>query len=103
MKCRFPLDAPVYATHQQASAYAQWANAALPTEAEWHRAAYKDDEQAYPWGNSIPNGGHGNFDFVEWDPVAVTANPAGDSAYGVSQMIGNGWEWTATPSRLRWV
>ena len=92
-----PLDAPVYATHQQASAYAQWANAALPTEAEWHRAAYKDDEQAYPWGNSLPNGVHGNFDFVEWDPVAVTANPAGDSAYGVSQMVGNGWEWTATP------
>ena len=92
-----PLDAPVYTTHQQATGYAQWANAALPTEAEWHRAAYKDDEQAYPWGNARPNGVHGNFDFVGWDPVAVTAHPGGDSAYGVSQMIGNGWEWTATP------
>jgi formylglycine-generating enzyme required for sulfatase activity len=92
-----PLDAPVYTTHQQATGYAQWANAALPTEAEWHRAAYKDDDQAYPWGNSLPNGVHGNFDFIDWDPVAVTAHPAGDSAYGVSQMIGNGWEWTATP------
>jgi formylglycine-generating enzyme required for sulfatase activity len=92
-----PPDAPVYATHQQASAYAQWANAALPTEAQWHRAAYKDDGQAYPWGNAAPNGVHGNFDFVDWDPVAVTTHPAGDSAYRVSQMVGNGWEWTSTP------
>lgn len=92
-----PVDAPVYATHEHASSYAQWAGAALPTEAEWHRAAYRDDQQAYPWGNAAPNGVHGNFDFADWDPVSVTAHPAGDSAYGVSQMIGNGWEWTSTP------
>ena len=92
-----PLDAPVYATHQQATTYAQWADAALPTEAEWHRAAYRNDQQAYPWGNAVPTRTRGNFDFVDWDPVAVTAHPAGDSSHGVSQMIGNGWEWTSTP------
>lgn len=92
-----PLDAPVYATHEQASSYAQWAGAALPTEAEWHRAAYRDPDEPYPWGNSAPNELHGNFDFAAWDPVSVTAHPAGDSGYGVSQMIGNGWEWTSTP------
>ncbi len=91
-----PPDTPVYATHQQASAYARWADAALPTEAEWHRAAYGDDKQAFPWGDSLPNGVHGNFDFAAWDPLAVTAHPAGDSFYGVSQMVGNGWEWTST-------
>lgn len=95
-----PLDAPVYATHEQAHAYAEWAGASLPTEAEWHRAAYRDDReeaQTYPWGNAAPNGVHGNFDFANWDPVSVTAHPAGNSVDGVSQLIGNGWEWTSTP------
>jgi iron(II)-dependent oxidoreductase len=31
--------------------------------------------------------------------VNVDANPQGDSAFGVSQLVGNGWEWTATPFR----
>lgn len=92
-----PLDAPVYATHQQASAYAEWAGAGLPTEAQWHRAAYRHETDSYPWGNAAPNGVHGNFDFVDWDTVAVTTHAAGDSGYGVSQLIGNGWEWTSTP------
>jgi len=92
-----PPAAPVYATHQQATAYARWAGCDLPTEAQWHRAAYGRSDQRYPWGDAAPNGVHGNFDFVDWDPVSVTTSPAGDSVYGVSQMIGNGWEWTSTP------
>ncbi|MGH6611581.1 MAG: SUMF1/EgtB/PvdO family nonheme iron enzyme, partial [Burkholderiaceae bacterium] len=44
-----------------------------------------------------PTKAHGNFDFVDWDPISVTANPTGDSFFGVSQMVGNGWEWTSTP------
>lgn len=92
-----PADAPVYVTHELADSYAQWMKAALPTEAEWNRAAFSEREHAYPWGDAVPDSSNGNFDFIDWDPVAVTSHPAGDSAFGVSQMVGNGWEWTSTP------
>lgn len=45
----------------------------------------------------MPDASHGNFDFHHWDPVDIDANPLGDSAFGVSQLTGNGWEWTSTP------
>ena len=92
-----PADAPVYVTHRQAAAYAAWTGGALPTEAQWHRAAYGDDDRAFPWGDDDPAPARGHFDFAGWDPVAVTAHPAGASPYGVEQMSGNGWEWTSTP------
>lgn len=95
-----PLDWPVYVTQMEAAAYAKWEGARLMTEAEFHRAAYGSDSLAcrrYPWGNGVPRPHHGNFDFDSWDPTAVTSTPAGDSAFGVSQLIGNGWEWTSTP------
>ena len=92
-----PLDAPVYATHVQASAYAQWAGAALPSEAEWHRAAIGDDDRPYPWGHDAPSPRYGHFDFSGWDPLPVGAHRAGASPFGVEQMVGNGWEWTSTP------
>src|SRR3984885_15047612 len=94
-----PLNAPVYVTHAEATAYARWAGKRLPTEAQFHRAAYETPEgveRPYPWGSAAPDEPRGNFDFHHWDPVDVNANPAGDSASGVSQLLGNGWEWTAT-------
>lgn len=94
-----PLDWPVYVSHAEASAYARWAGKSLPTEAEWHRAAYgpKDDKQRrYPWGNEPPDAHLCNADLVRWDPVPVNALPSGQSAFGVHGMLGNGWEWTST-------
>jgi gamma-glutamyl hercynylcysteine S-oxide synthase len=94
-----PLNAPVYVTHAEATAYARWSGKRLPTEGQFHRAAYETSngsERPYPWGNAEPDEARGNFDFHHWDPVDVNANPAGDSASGVSQLVGNGWEWTAT-------
>jgi gamma-glutamyl hercynylcysteine S-oxide synthase len=79
-----PLDWPVYVTHKEASAYVQWRcgmeyrNFALPTEAQFHRAAEGT--------TSI------NANFERWDPVAVSTGSNG----GPSQLIGNGWEWTST-------
>ncbi|HEV2615786.1 MAG TPA: SUMF1/EgtB/PvdO family nonheme iron enzyme [Candidatus Acidoferrales bacterium] len=98
-----PLDWPVYVSHAEASAYARWAERALPSEAQWHRAAYgnvsgaQESDQMYPWGAAAPTTDRGNFDFAHWDPTAVNAHPGGQSAFGVHDLLGNGWEWTSTP------
>ncbi|MGI8741908.1 MAG: SUMF1/EgtB/PvdO family nonheme iron enzyme [Bryobacteraceae bacterium] len=95
-----PLDWPVYVTQKEAQAYATWRGKALPTEAQFHRAAYGTregrDDRPFPWGLAEPMFAHGNFDFHRWEPLPVAANEAGNSAFGVSQMLGNGWEWTST-------
>jgi ergothioneine biosynthesis protein EgtB len=95
-----PLNWPVYVSQAEASAYASWAGKRLPAEVEFHRAAYgtvDGSERDYPWGDEEPAARHGNFDFRRWDPMPVGAHPAGNSAFGVSDLVGNGWEWTATP------
>jgi ergothioneine biosynthesis protein EgtB len=94
-----PLDWPVYVSHAEAMAYARWAGKSLPTEPQWHRAAYgtmDGTERIYPWGSEAPNPSLGNFDFDHWNPTPVNAFPAGGSAFGVHDMVGNGWEWTST-------
>ncbi|MGH9632447.1 MAG: SUMF1/EgtB/PvdO family nonheme iron enzyme [Bryobacteraceae bacterium] len=95
-----PLDSPVYVTHQEAHSYSQWKGKSLPTEAQFHRAAYgtpsSEEVRSFPWGETSPSPSQGNFDFTGWDPISVYATPAGDSAFGVSQLAGNGWEWTST-------
>jgi formylglycine-generating enzyme required for sulfatase activity len=95
-----PLTWPVYVTQAQAKAYAAWKGARLPTEAEYHRAAFgtpSGEERAFPWGEDAPSARFGNFDFRRFDPEPVGTNPAGASAWGVHDLIGNGWEWTSTP------
>ena len=95
-----PLSWPVYVTHDQAQEYASAQGMRLPSEAEYHRAAFGTPgggEQPFPWGTQLPTPEHGNFDFSRYDPEPVDAHPAGASAWGVYDLIGNGWEWTATP------
>ncbi len=106
---------PVYVTHAEASAYARWKGKRLPSEAEYHRAAFGTPagcERELPWGEdpsppswSYPaeSGGtesdgtaRGNFDLASFDPLPVGSHPAGASAWGVHDLVGNGWEWTST-------
>jgi ergothioneine biosynthesis protein EgtB len=99
-----PLDWPVYVSHAEAAAYARFDGRSLPTEAQFHRAAYgtpqgpegEDMQRAYPWGDAPPDASRGNFDFQRWDPVAVGSYPGGRSAFGLEDTLGNGWEWTSS-------
>ena len=77
-----PLDWPVCVSHAEASAYARFHDARLPTEGQWHRAS--------TGARALRSTGHG------FEPSAIGSDPEADSAWGVSELIGNGWEWTST-------
>ncbi len=102
----WPLSAvaalPVHVSRDQALAFCEHHGRRLPTEAELQRAAYTTPagaERAYPWGDGPPTPDRGTFDFHRWGPSAVGSHPTGASAWGVHELVGNGWEWTATPFR----
>jgi gamma-glutamyl hercynylcysteine S-oxide synthase len=86
-----PLDWPVYVSHAEASAYARWRGKSLPTEAQFQRAAFGTPGDP----DALAVLKNGNHSFRSWTPEPVGA--AGCvSAFGVHDLVGNGWEWTST-------
>lgn len=96
-----------------AQEYCAWKEARLPTEAEWQLAALGDLDAAfsYPWGKEYSHDIHNhgqiespNFDdsdgYLTTSPVG--AFPKGATPYGVQDIFGNAWEFTADARRATW-
>ncbi|UWQ17770.1 formylglycine-generating enzyme family protein [Jannaschia sp. M317] len=103
----------VQVSWNDAQAYAKWAGGRLPTEAEWEHAARGGlRDVRFPWGNAEPNEtDHTPCNiwqgrFPETNTAAdgyLTTAPAGSfsaNGYGLFNMVGNVWEWTADPFRI---
>jgi iron(II)-dependent oxidoreductase len=96
-----PADRPVvHVCFHEAEAYARWAGKRLPSEAEWEKAALWEAEagrsRRFPWGDEPPTPERANLDQLSFEPAPAGAYPAGVSAYGVHQLVGDVWEWTAS-------
>jgi iron(II)-dependent oxidoreductase len=83
----------------EAEAYCRWAGRRLPTEAEWELAALGPTapKQRFPWGDALPAPEQASLDCLAGGVIDVAASPGGDRPFGCRQMIGNIWEWTASP------
>lgn len=95
-----PRAAVIHVNWHEAQAYCAWARRRLPSEAEWEFAASTapgqlDIKRRYPWGNEPPTPHRANLFGGAGETIDVAALPEGDSAWGLRQMFGNAWEWTA--------
>ncbi len=97
----------VQVAYPDAAAYAAWAGRRLPTEEQWEYAARAGATSAYAWGDDVRPGGalmantwQGAFPYrndgaLGWAGTSpVGTFPA--NGFGLIDMIGNVWEWTAT-------
>lgn len=108
------LDHPVvHISWNDATAYAKWAGGRLPTEAEWEHAARGGlGDVPFPWGQQEPNDTD-QFPCNIWQGTFPNTNTGVDgytglapakafkpNGYGLYNMVGNNWEWSADPFKV---
>ncbi|HVY11069.1 MAG TPA: formylglycine-generating enzyme family protein [Mycobacteriales bacterium] len=98
----------VHVSFEDATGYAEWAGKSLPAEVEWEYAAragrpataYAWGEEMSPRGRAMANTWVGEFPWRNDDNRYPLTSPVGSyppDPWGLTDMIGNVWEWTCSP------